>query len=150
MDHPVVIAFAAIAAILMFVVALMVYFSLRKRKVSAIIEFQTSTGETTMSAITLRADDPKATATLKFVDSEGNPTDQPGGTPTWTSSDESVALLEVSSDGLTASFSPGAPGTSTISVSISQDDGDTITATGDVVVVPGEATTAELVFTAGQ
>lgn len=103
-----------------------------------------------MSSITVRDNDPALSVAVRLLDSEGNPTDDfGGGTPSWSSSDDNVAPLEVSADGLSASITPGAPGVATISFSMTQTDGDVIVGSGDVTVVPGEAASAVLVFTPG-
>lgn len=98
-----------------------------------------------MGEITVKDDNPGLTATVSWVDAEGSPT-TPVDTPTWSSTDESVATVEASDDGNTASISIGSPGATVIQVDTTQEDGDVISAQGTITVQPGEVAMGSVEF----
>jgi hypothetical protein len=85
------------------------------------------------------------TATVTYVDAEGNPTtaDNPG---TWASDNEAAATVVASDDGLTGTVTIGAPGAAIISVTTTNNDGTVVSAQGTITVVPGEATLGTVDF----
>ena len=104
-----------------------------------------------MAEITLNDDHADLTATVTFLDSEGHET-TPDSTPTWTSSDETVATVTVADDGLSATIAIGAPGVTLIEAREDETDeatGDTfpIIAQGTITVQPGEAVIGSIEFT---
>ena len=85
-------------------------------------------------------------AAVSFVDAHGHPTTA-DDVPAWTSSDETVASVTASEDGLSAEVAIlGAPGSSVITVNSTNDDGSTVTATGLVNVAPGDAAVGSVEF----
>lgn len=90
-------------------------------------------------------------AHAKFVDSKGNET-VPDTTPTWDSSNEDVATIETSDDGLTATVTVvGATGEAVIGVETTEThdgEGDptVIRAVGTVIVEAGDTTTGSIEF----
>lgn len=93
-------------------------------------------------------DEQKVTATVEFKTAAGNAA-RVDGVPVWSSSDESVATVQASDDGLTAVIFAGAIGVAQIRVDADADlDADetrTITGLLDVEVRPAEAVTAIVV-----
>lgn len=98
-----------------------------------------------MSQITVPDNSNPLNATVVFVDAEGSPTTA-DDVPQWSSSDESVATVMASEDGLSASVAIGAPGATVISVTTTNDDSSTATATGTITVEPGDAVLGEVNF----
>lgn len=93
-----------------------------------------------MSALLLR-DTQQVTAAAAFVDAKGNPA-SPDTAPVWASSDETVATVVASVDGLTATVTAvGKLGTAQISVK-----DDDVIITGDVEVVAGLAVSGSVTF----
>lgn len=76
-------------------------------------------------------------ATVSFVDSEGSPT-TPSNPVTWATDNETAATVTADADGLGATVAIGSPGAAIISVSTTNEAGDTITAQGTITVVPGD------------
>jgi hypothetical protein len=94
-------------------------------------------------------DNGKATATLTPVDSVGNPTTLPAGTPppVWASSDPAVTVTPAA-DGLSAALAPsGSLATGVvITATATLPDGTVITGTGDPIdVVPGTVSAFKIV-----
>lgn len=111
----------------------------------------TSKGPPRMAEITLNDDHADINATVTFLDSEGHET-TPDQTPTWTSSDETVATVTVSDDGLSATIAIGAPGVTLIEARETETDETTggtfdIIAQGTITVQPGEAVIGSIEFT---
>jgi len=101
-----------------------------------------------MSAIEVKADSAPLSASVKFLDSEGNETPA-DDVPRWSSSDEAVATLTVAEDGLTASVAVGGPGASQIEVrSTEANTGAEVVAAGTVTVLPGDAVVGDVSFEA--
>jgi len=115
-----------------------------------VVFFKTKGGESSMSEITVKDDAANLTATFKLFDSEGNET-TPDGTPTWSSSDDSVATPTASADGMSATIAVGAPGVCVIHVSAfethdGEGDPTEIVAEGTVTVQPGDAVIGSVEF----
>lgn len=98
-----------------------------------------------MGEITVPDDAQPLNATVTFLDSEGSPTTADSA-PTWSSSDESVATVQASDDGMSATVSIGSPGAAIISASTTNDDGSTATAEGTITVQPGDAVIGSVEF----
>lgn len=115
------------------------------------IVFVTQGGKRYMSDIQVPADSGPLTGTLAFQDSKGNSTTA-AGVPVWTSSDESVATVEASEDGLTATVTvTGNAGASQITATddeATSDTEDDVIAVGTVSVVPGKAVVGNIEFSA--
>lgn len=101
--------------------------------------------ELIMGQITVPDNSEPLNATVAFVDEEGNPTTA-DDVPQWSSSDETVATVEPSEDGLSASIPIGAPGATVIMVETTNDDGSTAAATGTITVEPGDAVFGSVEF----
>ncbi len=99
-----------------------------------------------MASITVPDNSAALAAAVSFLDAEGQPTTA-DDVPVWTSSDESVAVVTASEDGLSASVEIGAPGVALIDVTTTNDDGSTATAEGTITVQPGDAVIGEVTFT---
>jgi hypothetical protein len=91
-----------------------------------------------ITMLTLK-DTEKVTLSLTAVDAKNQPTAIPG-TPSWSSSDTSIAALSVSADGMTATLTAGNEGTARVTVSATL-PGVTAPITGilDVTVTAGDA-----------
>jgi uncharacterized protein YjdB len=107
-----------------------------------------------MGEITVNAGDPPVSATVAYKDAAGNPT-EPFDVPEWESSDDSIATVEQTDDGMTATVTPvgsgdGAGGAAAvISVVAHDDDGEEVRAEGTITVRPGDIAIGEITFTAG-
>lgn len=92
-------------------------------------------------------------STLQFVDAEGQPTSPPdGAAPTYSSSDEAVAVAHGSDDGLTATYDIGAPGDAVITVDglgLTDPEGNPIQGKGTIHVTAGAAVVADVQFATG-
>lgn len=94
-----------------------------------------------------------ATGRVAPLDAKGNPTVL-DGTLAWTSSDESVATVEVDpSDQLSATVTIGNPGVALIEAVSQEMDNETgdayeFRAQGTITVTPGDATVGSIEFTA--
>jgi hypothetical protein len=113
------------------------------------LTFYTTKGGPEVSDIQVRDDSAPLTATATFLDARGNPT-TPGATPTWTSSDETVATVEASEDGMSATVTVvGGLGASQITCTDPEsegDDTDDVVSVGTVSVVPGQAVVGDIQF----
>lgn len=98
-----------------------------------------------MGSITVGDDSAPLAASVTFKDAKGYDT-QPSGTPAWSSSDESVASVAASADGLTAEVTVGAPGAAVIEVVEQDESGEEIVAQGTITVQPGDAEIGEVTF----
>jgi hypothetical protein len=100
-----------------------------------------------MADITLKDTDGDPSATVGFVDADNNAT-SPADTPVWTSSDESVATVSASADGLSATVAKtGTTGATIIGVDAHNDDGVDIHAQATLTVVASEAVSGEVTLT---
>lgn len=99
---------------------------------------------------TVKDSDPPFTATLVLDDAKGVVTtaDSP---PVWVADDAGAVLtLAVAADGMSAVGTPVAPGTSNITITITDADGTVVPPVlGQVVVVGGEAASGVLTITPG-
>jgi len=109
------------------------------------IIFTTPTKETSMGEITVPSDSGALTGRLSFLDSEGHETTA-DDVPQWTSTDEAVATVTPSDDGLSASVEIGGPGASVIEARSMNDDGSEVVAQGTVTVQPGDAVIGSIEF----
>jgi hypothetical protein len=99
-----------------------------------------------MGAIEVKADSAPLLASVKFYDAEGNETPA-DDVPAWTSSDEAVATVTASEDGLSAEVAVGGPGASQIEVrSTEANTGAEVVAAGTVTVLPGDAVVGSVEF----
>jgi uncharacterized membrane protein YidH (DUF202 family) len=73
------------------------------------------------------------------LDTEGQPTT--AGALVWTSDNEDAVPVNVSEDGATFHVVAGNPGSATVRVEMTKDDGEVISATEAIDVVPGGAAT---------
>src|SRR6478735_6390416 len=78
-----------------------------------------------MGQITVKDSDAPLGATVTFLDAKGATT-TPDSVPTWASSDETVATVQVSDDGLSAVVTIGNPGATVISVDTTDNDGTVV------------------------
>lgn len=103
--------------------------------------------EISMGEITLQDDSAPLAASVRFLDSKGAET-QPDDVPQWSSSDEAVASVEGSEDGLSATVTIGTPGAAVIEVrSTEANTGVEVIAQGTVTVQPGDTAIGEVTFT---
>lgn len=103
----------------------------------ALILFHTPQGEIAMSDITVQDDSAPVAGTLKLYDAKGNETPA-DDVPRWTSSDESIATVAPSADGLTVEVTVvGKTGAALITgFTTEADSGAEIQVIGTVTVVP--------------
>lgn len=90
-------------------------------------------------------------AAVTFLDAEGHET-APDNVPAWTSSDETVATVTPSEDGLAATVAVGGPGVALIEVRVTETNEETqesyeIVAQGTLTVQPGDAVIGDVSFT---
>jgi len=111
--------------------------------------FYSTQGGLDVSDIQVQDDSAPLTATATFLDARGNPA-TPGATPTWTSSDESVATIEVAEDGMSATVTVvGGLGAAQITCTdpeSADDNTDDVISVGTVSVVPGNAVVGDIQF----
>ena len=91
----------------------------------------------------------QVTASLVFKDRKGNVVANPemDGVPAWTTSDETVATVVPSADGLSALIVAGAPGSGRVVAQVDVDLGEgqnLLIGTLDVNVTPGAASVVAL------
>jgi len=114
------------------------------------LTFYTTQGGPEVSDIQVPDDSGPLNAVASFLDARGNPTN-PGATPTWTSSDETVATVEAAEDGMSAVVTiVGGLGASQITCTdpeSADDDTDDVIAVGTVSVVPGKAVVGDVQLT---
>jgi hypothetical protein len=106
--------------------------------------------DSTMGELTITDETTTLTGSVSFLDAKGAPV-PPDSTPTWTSSDETVATVEASADGLTATITVGAPGVTIIEASEQETDTETgdvtaVVAQGTLTVQPGDAVIGSVEF----
>jgi hypothetical protein len=100
-----------------------------------------------MGEIRIKDTDAPVTGTVTFTDIHGHPT-APDDVPEWSSSDESVATVTASDDGLSGAVAPVGPGEAIIACDSTDTDGTEIHSVGTVIVEAGEAVTGEITFEA--
>jgi hypothetical protein len=111
------------------------------------VMFFTTEGESFMAEMTVADDHAPLTASVTFLDAEGSPT-TPDDAPQWSSSDEEVATVEATEDGLTATVTIGAPGAAVIAVQTTEaNTGAIISAQGTLTVTAGDTASGEVTFT---
>ena len=101
-----------------------------------------------MGEITVKDTETQLTARVTALDSEGHETTF-DDTPTWSSSDESVASVHAVEDGYTATFDIGGPGSAVITVTgIENSSGEPveIVSTGLINVMAGDAVVGSVEF----
>jgi hypothetical protein len=101
--------------------------------------------EISVGHITVRDSTAPIKASVTFKDAAGHDT-APEGLPTWTSSDEAVATVVASEDGLSAEVTAGSPGAAVIEVKEVDNAGQEIVSQGTVTVQPGDAVIGEIHF----
>lgn len=99
-----------------------------------------------MASITVGDDAGSLEASVSFLDEHGHETSA-DDVPQWSSSDEAVASVAASEDGMSASVSILAPGVALIDVSSTNTDGSMASAQGTITVQPGDAVIGEVNFT---
>lgn len=110
------------------------------------ILFHTPSGGIAVGEITVTVDAAPLSASVKFLDAKGNET-QPDEVPDWASSDESVATVSASEDGMSCTVTVGSPGASVIEVStVESNTGEEIVAQGTVTVQPGDTVIGSVEF----
>jgi hypothetical protein len=107
----------------------------------------------TVGEITVRADEMTLKATVMLTDSEGNPTTA-DDVPVWEVGDPSVLTVTPAEDGLSATFTVGAPGVSSVTVTTTEThegEGEPtpIVLSGLVTAVAGDTVTGSVDFTTG-
>lgn len=125
-------------------------------KISGSITFTTSEGEKNMGEITVHEGDPPISASVSYVNATTGEPAEASDTPVWESSDSTIASVEASSDGLSATVTPVSSGDAdggtavVISVVAHDREGDEIRSEGTVTVRPGdEQLIGDITFTAG-
>lgn len=99
-----------------------------------------------MASVEVKDDVAPGTGSVRFLDSEGYET-AADDVPTWTSSDEAVATVTPSEDGLSAEVAIGGPGVALIEVtSVESNTGAEVKAQGTITVTPGDAVLGEVSF----
>ena len=88
------------------------------------------------------------TATVVFLDAEGNETTA-DDVPQWSSDNEDVATVQASDDGMSATFVIGSPGAAVISVDSTNEDGTSVHSQGTITVLPGDAVSGDVQFAEG-
>ena len=92
-------------------------------------------------------DKPTLTATVTFTDAAGNPTTA-DDIPTWTSSDDTIAAVSPSPDGLSGTVTvTSVMGSAVITVHTVNEDGSKVDASGTVHVMAGDAVMGSVEFT---
>lgn len=108
--------------------------------------FQPNTKEIAMGEITVTVDAAPLGASAKFLDAKGNET-QPDEVPEWTSSDEAVATVQASDDGMSALVTVSSPGATVIEVAtVETNTGADIIAQGTITVQPGDTVVGSVEF----
>lgn len=102
-------------------------------------------GETNMGMISVQDTAADLTATVVFLDAEGNET-TPDDVPQWSSDNEDAATVQASDDGMSATFTIGAPGAAVISVDSTNTDGTSVHSQGTITVLPGDAVSGDVQF----
>lgn len=103
-----------------------------------------------MADITILDSDPAPSATISFEDAADFPTTAtPDAPPIWAESSSGTVVTVVSAaDGMSATFPPVAPGTSTVTVSLSI-SGEALVGTGTIEVTGGAVSKIAITFSPG-
>jgi hypothetical protein len=99
-----------------------------------------------MGQITVDDNNQTLSASVTFMDAGGNQT-TPDDTPQWSSTDENVATVEATADGMGATVTVGSPGAAVVEVRTTDTDGDEHVFQGTVTVQPGDVEVGEITFT---
>jgi hypothetical protein len=129
---------------------------LPKPSLKSTVTFTTSKGET-MGEITVNEGDPPISAAVSYVNANTGEPAEASDTPVWASADDSIASVEASSDGLSATVTPVSSGDAdggtavVISVVAHDAEGDEVRSEGTVTVRPdpNEVLIGEITFTSG-
>jgi hypothetical protein len=146
--------FVVLARILHFI-AQEIENQLPKSSLKSTVTFTTSKGETSMGEITVTEGDAPLSATVSYVNADTGDPAEPSDTPVWSSADDSIASVEASGDGMSATVTPVSSGDAdggtavVISVVAHDADGDEVRSEGTVTVRPGEVLIGEITFTSG-
>jgi hypothetical protein len=99
-----------------------------------------------MADVTVKDDAGTLSASVTFLDDEGNPTTA-DDVPVWASSDETIATVSAAADGLSAVVTVvGALGAAVISVDSTNAAGTDVHAQGTVTVVASDEVSGEVTF----
>jgi hypothetical protein len=99
-----------------------------------------------MGEITVPDDAAPLNARVKFLDAEGNEA-TPDDVPQWSSTDEAVATVTASEDGMSAQVEIGSPGAAVVEVKTTEaNTGAEVVAQGTVTVQPGDVTVGSVEF----
>jgi len=110
-------------------------------EITGAVTFTTSKGDT-MGEITVNEGDAPISATVSYVHAETGEPAQAADTPVWSSADDSIASVEASGDGMSATVTP---------VSSGDAEGDEVRSEGTVTVRPdpNEVLIGEITFQSG-
>lgn len=101
----------------------------------------------TMSDASFADNSAGSTATISLRDAAQQPV-TPDKAPVWTASDNGAIInLTPSTDGLSATAVPVAVGSSTVTVTLTNNDGTQVIGTSTVTVTPGEAASLSIAWT---
>jgi len=126
---------------------------LPKPSITGAVTFTTSKGET-MGEITVNEGDAPINATVSYVNAKTGEPASASDTPVWSSADDSIASVEASGDGLSATVTPVSSGDAdggtavVISVVAHDAEGDEVRSEGTVTVRPdpNEVLIGEITF----
>jgi hypothetical protein len=126
-------------------------------EISATVTFTTSKGETSMGEITVNEGDAPFSAAVSYVNAKTGEPASAADTPVWESADDSIASVEASGDGLSATVTPVSSGDAdggtavVISVVAHDAEGDEVRSEGTVTVRPdpNEVLIGEITFQSG-
>ena len=125
-------------------------------EITGAVTFTTSKGDT-MGEITVNEGDAPISATVSYVHAETGEPAQAADTPVWSSADDSIASVEASGDGMSATVTPVSSGDAeggtavVISVVAHDAEGDEVRSEGTVTVRPdpNEVLIGEITFQSG-
>lgn len=107
--------------------------------------------------ITVNEGDPPISASVSYINQATGDPAEASDTPVWASADDSIASVEASEDGLSATVTPVSSGEAdggtavVISVVAHDKEGDEVRSEGTVTVRPGgEVLIGEITFSAGE
>jgi hypothetical protein len=114
-------------------------------------------GGASMGEITVNEGDPPISASVSYINQATGDPAEASDTPVWASADDSIASVEASEDGLSATVTPVSSGEAdggtavVISVVAHDKEGDEVRSEGTVTVRPGgEVLIGEITFSAGE
>lgn len=101
-----------------------------------------------MGMISVETGSADLTATVTFLDADGNPA-TPDDVPQWSSDNDATATVTASADGLGGTVVIGGSGAAIISVDTTNTDGSTVHSQGTITVLPDtDVATGDVQFTA--